>query len=202
MAPRHRRFGGAAVLAGLAAVALVAVLAVVLLSGGSDPGSRRTAGGGAQAKPTATPARHKKHRSRATATATATAQATSTPAPTATPSATAPPAASGAPDLRRASALQQQGYAAGNAGDYTRDLQLSQQALQACGATRQLDPCGYANYEVGRSLNRLGRPAEAIPYLQRRLSYGSDPTGDAQRELASAQAKAGVSGKGKAKGKG
>jgi serine/threonine-protein kinase len=192
-ARQPRRFGGAAALIALALIVLVAVLLVVLLSGGGSNA------------PTA--ASHKKHRAAKTPTATPTktATATSTPTPTPTPTATAP-AGSGT-SLSRARTLQQQGFAAGNAGDFTKDLALSQQALKACGGTHALDPCGYADYEVGRSLNHLGQPAQAIPYLQKRLAYGGSDLGVVQAELASAESKLngggpGKKGPGKGKGKG
>jgi predicted Ser/Thr protein kinase len=189
--PRGRP-GGGALLAGLAGLALLAVLAFVLLSGGSDPKPT------ARSAATATPAKRK-------ATPTPTAKATNTPTPTATatasPSAT-PTAAAGGVDLAQATTLQRQGNQANRAGDHARGLEVSRQALDACGGTRKLDPCGYAAYEVGYALNRLGQPDAAIPYLQQRLAYG-DNSPDAQRELDRAYAAAGGgSGKGKGKAKG
>jgi predicted Ser/Thr protein kinase len=199
---RRRRSGGAALLAGLAGLLLVGVVAYALLSGGgNDPSGNSTAAKpNATASATKTPARHKKTPT-PTATATATATATPSPTATATPSptatATATVSAPGGVSLSRAASLQTAGYNAGRSGDYAKDLALSQQALQACGATQKLSPCGYANYEIGHSLLMLGRPAEAIPYLQRRLAYGSDTQGTVSRDLARAQAEAGGKGKGK-----
>jgi predicted Ser/Thr protein kinase len=198
---RRRRFGGGALLAGLAGLVLVAAVAAALLSGGGNDPARDTRA--ARPTPTGHKARADKKRTptpspSATAAATATATATPTPSPTAT----ATP--SGATSIARARSLQTAGYAAGQSGDYAKDLALSQQALQACGSTQQLDPCGYANYEIGRSLLRLGKPADAIPYLERRLAYGSDTTGAAQRDLDRARAETGqsVDGNGNGKGKG
>ncbi len=197
---RRRRFGGAALLAGLAGLLLVAVAAAVLLSGGGNDPKPSTA-----AKPTptktATPAKKKKAEKTPTPTPSPTATATATTA-TATATATPPPS-NGGVDLAKAAQLQTAGFSAGNSGDFNKDLQLSQQALKACGDTQRLSPCGYASYEVGRSLVELGRPSEAIPYLERRLAYG-DSTGQVQRMLdrAKAEASGGSSASGKGKGKG
>ena len=171
---------GAALVAGLAGLLLIAVLGFVLLSGGGDGDGD----GGQAAQPTAT------------ATATATAERTPEPTPTATetaeptpeptPEATATPEPSGEVDLDRAADLQLQGFNARSAGNPEQGLALSQQALEACGDTQQLNPCGYALYEVGASLNALGRPDEAIPYLEQRLeTYGENK--EVERELKNAQ---------------
>jgi eukaryotic-like serine/threonine-protein kinase len=174
---RDRR-PGAALLAGLAGLLLIAVLGFVLLSGGGDGDGERAA----QPTPTATaertaeptPTKTPKPKATATATATKTPEATSTPEPAAEP------------DLGRAADLQIQGFNARRAGNYDQALTLSQQALQACGDAQQLNPCGYALYEVGTALNALGRPAEAIPYLEQRLStYGNNA--DVRAELKKAR---------------
>jgi serine/threonine-protein kinase len=165
------------VLAGVAALVVLAVAGAVLLSGDDEPTSN--------AQPTAT----------ATATATAertpepTPERTAEPTPEKTPEPTPEPTQeppAGGTDLDRAADLQLQGYNARRAGDYDQALALSTQALEACGDTQQLSPCGYALYEVGAALNALGRPDEAIPYLQQRLDqYG--PNKDVEKELKAAE---------------
>jgi serine/threonine-protein kinase len=175
-----RRAGGSPwpwVLAGVAALVVLAVAGAVLLSGDDEPTSN--------AQPTAT----------ATATATAertpepTPERTAEPTPEKTPEPTPEPTQeppAGGTDLDRAADLQLQGYNARRAGDYDQALALSTQALEACGDTQQLSPCGYALYEVGAALNALGRPDEAIPYLQQRLDqYG--PNKDVEKELKAAE---------------
>jgi serine/threonine-protein kinase len=187
-AGRPRRSSGM-LLGALAALILVAVVAVVLFSiQGGDPGSTPPK---AKATPTATATPAAKQRKKPKATPTAQATATATAAPSATPSPSATPASggSGTPDLGRARSLQLQGFAANNGGDYARGASISRQALDACAGTRQLDPCGYAAFELGRALNRSGQPAAAIPYLEQRLSYGSNP--EADKELKDARKKAG-----------
>ena len=168
-----RRSSGA-LLGALAGLILLAVIAIVLFSGGGDSGNSAND----QPTPTATPAK-KKPKSTPTAEATATATATATPSA----------APSGGPDLAKASSLQLQGFQANNSGDYARGADLSRQALDACGDTKQLDPCGYAAYELGKALNRSGQPDAAIPYLEQRLSYGSNK--EAEKELKDARKHAG-----------
>jgi eukaryotic-like serine/threonine-protein kinase len=186
--PGRRGGSGAWLLAGLAGLLLIAVLGFLLLSGGD--GGRSDGGQTAERQPTAT----------ATATPTAertpdatreptpepTAEATPESTPEATPEAT--PESSGGSDLDRAADLQVQGFNARRAGNYEQALTLSQQALDACGDTRQLSPCGFALFEVGAALNALGRPDEAIPYLEQRLAqYGDNSAGEVKRELKAAK---------------
>jgi eukaryotic-like serine/threonine-protein kinase len=173
-APRRRNTG--VLLAALATAALIAVIAVLLLSGGGD------GGGGQQAEQT--PER--------TATATETPEETQTAEPTATetaaPEATETPAPSGGVDLDKARQLQLDGYNARQAGDYAKALDLSQQALDACGNSNELDPCGYALFEKGLALNRSGRPDEAIPVLEERLDrFGDNEAGEVEKELKAAK---------------
>ena len=180
--------GGAFLLAGIAGLLLIAVLGFLLLSGGDDGQSGRTAGEG---EPTATPTAERTPEPTREATPEPTKEAT--PEPTATPTATATPEPteeppSGGTDLDRAADLQLQGFNARQAGDYEEALALSQQALDACGDAQELDPCGYALFEVGASLNALGRPDEAIPFLEQRLDqYGDNSSGEVSRELKAAQ---------------
>ena len=175
--PAAQRAGGGAwpwVLAGVAALVVLAVAGAVLLSGGDGGGEEPQS-----AQPTATATAERTPEK--TQTPEPTATATETPAPTETPD-----QPSGGTDLDRAADLQLQGYNARLAGDYDQALALSTQALDACGDTRQLSPCGYALYEVGAALNALGRPDEAIPYLQQRLDqYG--PNKDVEKELKAAE---------------
>jgi eukaryotic-like serine/threonine-protein kinase len=189
------RRAGAAVVAGLAGVLLLAVLAFALLSGGDGGGETAS-----EQPRQEQPSRDRERDSTATAepteepTAEPTAQATEEPAPEPTPDATEEPSAGGggggAPDLDRAADLQLQGFNARQAGDHETALQRSQQALEACGGERPLSPCGYALFEIGRALNRLGRSQEAIPYLEERVAYG-DGSQEAQAELEDARSNAG-----------
>ena len=195
--PSNRRHG-AAIIAGLAGLILIAVVGFVLLSGGDNgrsDGGQQTA---EQPRQTETP--RKKKESTPTPTPTPTPTAESTPEPTATatatPTATPPPAAgTGVAAARR---LQLQGYNARQNGDFAAALTASSAALKACGDAHVLDPCGFALYEVGAALVGLGRNEEAIPYLERRLDdYGDNSAGDVEKALD--QAQGGKPGKGQDK---
>jgi len=172
---RERSGNGPWLLAGVAALALLAVVGFVLLSGGDNGSSPRAE---RESTATATPTAER--------TPEATREATPEPTQEATPEPTAEP--TGGSDLDRAADLQVQGFNARRAGDYEQALALSQQALDACGDAQQLSPCGYALFEVGAALNALGRPDEAIPFLEQRLEqYGDNGAGEVKRELKAAK---------------
>jgi len=183
--PPVRRSGGAAwLLAGLAGLILIAVLGYLRLSGGDGGGEEPRAGG--QATPTATPTAERTPEATREATPSPTAEPTQEATPE--PTATSTPEPTGGTDLERAAQLQVQGFNARRAGNYEQALALSQQALEACGDRRALSPCGFALFEVGAALNALGRPDEAIPYLERRLEqYGDNESGEVKRELKAAE---------------
>jgi eukaryotic-like serine/threonine-protein kinase len=176
-----RRSGAGVLLAALASLILVGVIAFLLLSGGSGGGSDN------QASPRSTPKPKASSTPEKTSTPEPTQTATPSPSPSPSPTATAP-ATSGGQDLAKARQLQVQGYQARLGGDYAKDLQLSQQALDACGNSSSMDPCGYALFEKGLSLNRTGRPDDAIPVLQERLDrFGDNEKGEVAKELKAAQ---------------
>jgi eukaryotic-like serine/threonine-protein kinase len=188
--PRPRR--GGVLLAALALVAAAAVVAAIALAGGGGGNDGTHAQGTPTPKATHTPAHKKTPTPTATSTPTPTATQTSTP----TPSPTSTPGGGGKSNLDQARQLQVAGYNARRNGDYQKDLDLSQQALAACGNAHEMDPCGYALFEKGLALNRLGRPDEAIPVLQQRLDqYGDNEKGEVSKELKDAQHKAGKAGK-------
>ena len=180
--PEPRRNRAGVLLAALATVALLAVIAVLLLSGGNggDPGNQTQAESTPQRTETPTPTNTPEDTSTPTPTPTPTATETPTPEPTEAPS--------GGVDLDKARQLQLDGFNARQSGDYARALTLSQQALDACGNSDELDPCGYALFEKGLALNRSGRPDEAIPVLEERLDrFGDNDKGEVAKELKAAK---------------
>jgi serine/threonine protein kinase len=184
--PPAPRRSAAPLLAGLAALALLAVVGFLLLSGGdngrSDGNDQQAKSERPSAKRKSTPTPTPKSKSKSKSKSRSTPEPTATATATATPSATTAP--TNGPDLASARQLQLQGFNARRAGDYEAALAASTQALKACGDTHALDPCGFALYEIGADLNALGRNEEAVPYLERRLSeYGDNSSGEVQAEL-------------------
>ncbi|MDX6670708.1 MAG: eukaryotic-like serine/threonine-protein kinase [Solirubrobacteraceae bacterium] len=158
---------------------LVLLVAVIALASGGSDKRAQRASGPARAQP---------------------AQTTSTPTASA-PSAPATAAAG-------ISSLNHQGFALMNQGRYDEAIPLLQQAVSQCGDSRDT-VCAYALYNFGHSLRKAGRPAEAIPVLERRLGYDNQ-TGAVQAELDAARREAaggatpapsGGDGKGKGNGK-
>jgi serine/threonine-protein kinase len=85
--------------------------------------------------------------------------------------------------------LNARGYVLFQQGRYEEAAPLFRAAVRRCGGSRQLDPCGYALYNLGASLNRAGRSRAAVPILVRRLRlFGDNAAGDVQRELDAAVA--------------
>jgi serine/threonine-protein kinase len=156
-----------AVAATVAAVILLGV--VVLLStgggGGSGPGKQRAGAGRTTTKPPG-PAR------------------TARPAPA--PANQAPVVPAGASPA----SLNQQGFDLMNAGRYAEAIPVLKQAVAGYPQGSTDLNYAYALYNLGRSLRLAGKPAEAIPYLRRRLGF-NDQRDVVRRELAAARAAAG-----------
>jgi tRNA A-37 threonylcarbamoyl transferase component Bud32 len=88
----------------------------------------------------------------------------STTAPTTAPATTTP--ATTAPTGQSGDALNAQAYDLMKRGDFAGALPLLQQAVQALqGQTGNISN-GYANYNLGVTLIRVGRCSDAIPYLE------------------------------------
>jgi eukaryotic-like serine/threonine-protein kinase len=151
--PAAQRSGGRRILVPilllLAAAIAGAIAAAVLTSGGSNQTvvTRTVAGPGG----------------------TTTIQQTVTQATTATAAAPPPPPAPQPPATSgNGHTLNDQGYTRMQSGDYAGALPLLQQAVQQLQGTGPADPYeGYANYNLGYTLYRLGRCSEAVPYLKR-----------------------------------
>jgi len=129
----------------LAAGATGAVVAAIVTSGGSSPTvvTRTIAGPGG------------------TTTVT---QPTTAPAPPPPPPPPPPPAAASG----NGHTLNDNGYSLMQQGNYAGALPLLQQAVQKLAGVGPGDPYeGYANYNLGYTLFRLGRCGEAVPYLKR-----------------------------------
>ena len=181
-APRRRNAG--VLLAALATAALVAVIAVLLLSGGDG-------GDGNKQQAESTPQR--------TETPTQRPRSPRTPPPRSRPPRRRPPRRRRTPprpparstSTRPASCRWRATTRAWRATT-RKSLDLSQQAIDACGNSNELDPCGYALFEKGLALNRSGKPDEAIPVLEERLDrFGDNEKGEVAKELKAAKKAAG-----------
>jgi tetratricopeptide (TPR) repeat protein len=135
----------------LAAGATGAIVAAIVTSGDSSPTvvTRTVAGPGGTT----------------TVRQTVTHQTTAaTPAPPPPPPPPRPPAAGSADGHT----LNDNGYTLQQQGNYAAALPLLQQAVQKLAGTGPSDPYeGYANYNLGYTLYKLGRCPEAVTYLKR-----------------------------------
>jgi tetratricopeptide (TPR) repeat protein len=149
--------------------ALVAVALVVLLSGGGDDAGRHAKAAADEPK-TTTGSRTTPTTGQTTTPTTATTQAPTDGA-----------------------ALNDQGFALINSGDYAAAIPILRRAVdQLEGSSDQLT-YGYALYNLGHALRLAGRPEEAIPILEQRLQI-PDQQETVAAELAAAQAEAEITG--------
>ena len=108
---------------------------------------------------------------------TTTVQQTVTQQTTAAAAPPPPPPPPPATSTGNGHTLNDQGYARMQRGDYAGALPLLQQAVQQLQGTGPADPYeGYANYNLGYTLYRLGRCSEAISYLKRAEHLEPDRT--------------------------
>jgi tRNA A-37 threonylcarbamoyl transferase component Bud32 len=138
---------------------LLGVLALLAIGGGI---AAATLGGGHKPKAAAALAVKTVTQQGRTVQETVTVSTTvSTP-----PATTAPTTAPAAPTGQSGDALNAQAYQLIQRGDFAGALPLLQQAVQALqGQTANINS-GYANYNLGVTLIRLGRCADALPYLE------------------------------------
>ena len=127
-------------------------------------------------------------------TATTATAATTAPAQTAAPATAATPTPAPVDDPK---ALNDAGFALYNDGRYAEALPLLEQAVAGLESTPEDIYYAFALYNLATTLHRLGRPADAIPYLERRLEVSDFKRGVVQKELDSARADAGLAPAGK-----
>jgi serine/threonine-protein kinase len=182
--PRRRGLAGALAM-GLLALAVAAVAAVVLLNGGGDGNgdsqrAERPKQSGAQGQGGS---RQKSQ-----------APADTTPAPPApaeeAPAEEAPAQPTPTADLASGAALNDQGFALMNRGDFAGAVPVLRRAVASWPEDSTDVEYGYALYNLGTALNRSGRSAEAIPYLEKRLNWPNQ-RGVVKKELKLARKNAG-----------
>lgn len=169
--PKGRRAAAAAALGSAAALVIVLLVA---LSGGEERG------GGERQPAAAKRAGNDDSREPNAAARTAAPETTET----------APAPAPEGDDPTLGAALNEQGFAMIQAGEYEAAVPVLEEAVSAFPAgTDDLD-YAYALFNLGNALRLSGRPQEAIPILERRLEIPNQ-TGEVRKELEAAEAEAG-----------
>ncbi len=197
--PRRRRTG--AVVAGVLALAVLGGAGAVLAAGGDDSDGRRADAATTSTTRTARTTRTTTQAAPATTTtqapAVAPAPATEAEAPaepttTATTPATSEAPASSAGLSRRALAdLNDRGFSLINQGDPASAVAPLQTAVEGLCTDESDITCAFALFNLGQALRQSGRPAEAIPFLERRLAVSDYKVATVRAELARARAAAG-----------
>jgi eukaryotic-like serine/threonine-protein kinase len=198
--PSHDRSGShrsrwGAVLALLALVAAVGVVALLALNGG-DGNDGAGAPSSAQAKKGKSGGKSKAT-SAATAGSAGAGEAASAKAdggeaaaaekPESEPEPESEPASA---DPESAAALNEEGFALIQAGEYEAAVPVLEEAVGAYPEGSEDLTYAYALFNLGNALRLSGRPEEAIPVLEQRLEIPNQ-TGTVEEELAAARAEAG-----------
>jgi len=96
----------------------------------------------------------------------------------------------GGDDPAQGAALNDQGFALSGQGNDEEAVPILQRAVASFPEDSTGHPYDFALYNLGHSLRVTGRPAEAIPYLEKRLEVSDFKRGVVQRELALARQQA------------
>jgi eukaryotic-like serine/threonine-protein kinase len=186
--PRTTAFVLAAIFIALAA----ATIAGAVLSGGDDGGSSPSSADNTPARPKADTNKAKKKREQPADKKQQqdepAAAAPAAPAEEPAPAQEEQPAASY--DPARGAALNDQAYIRMRQGDYAGAVPTLQEAVKLFPSDSTDIRYAYTLYNLGKSLREVGRPSEAIPYLEKRLGW-SDQRDTVQRELDLAKQQAG-----------
>jgi tetratricopeptide (TPR) repeat protein len=95
-----------------------------------------------------------------------------------------------APDPARGAALNEEGFALIQAGEYEAAVPILEEATSSFPEGSESLDYAYALFNLGNALRLSGRPEEAIPILERRLQI-PDQEGEVRKELEAAYAEAG-----------
>jgi eukaryotic-like serine/threonine-protein kinase len=178
-APRASRRPLAGVLA-TAVLALVAaaVVAAVMLSNDGDEGGQRSE----------RPAQNQQSQAQQRQPESSeTAQEPAEPAPAEQPAA---PDTSASVDPARGASLNEQGFELMGQGDFAGAVPVLRQAVASWPEDSTDLEYAYALFNLGKALNQSGSPAEAIPFLEKRLNW-SNQRGVVKQELKLARQNAG-----------
>jgi serine/threonine protein kinase len=189
---------GSKLLVALAVLALLVGVGAAIaaaLGGGDDPPAKQAGSGSTEKARTSTA--KKKTTSTATPAASTPAPA---PEPEPEPTASAPATSTQAPATPTKSrstliAQNNQAYAA-TSRDPAAQVAPLQEAVDGLCTDESDVNCAFALFNLARALRLSGRPAEAVPLLERRLAISDNQVGAVQAELATARQAAGQSGGG------
>jgi eukaryotic-like serine/threonine-protein kinase len=173
------RWGAVAAILGVIAALVVGALVVLGGSGGNEGGKAPHA---KQAK-AAAPQHKQKAAAKEPEEAAPPSEAEETSEPEVTPTSSGAGSESG-------SALNEQGYALIQAGEYDAAVPVLEEAVASYPEGTEDITYAYALFNLGNALRLSGRPEEAIPILERRLEY-PDQTATVEQELEAARAEAG-----------
>ena len=188
---RRSRWG--ALVALLAFLAAVGAITAVALSGGGDDGRSPGQAKAGKAK------KAKQTKQASSGAAAASEPAASDPAPVeepgdveepveSEPSESAPAPESG--DSESGAALNEEGFALIQAGEYEAAVPVLEEAVAAYPEGSEDLSYAYALFNLGNALRLSGRPEEAIPVLEKRLEIPNQ-TGTVEAELEQAREEAG-----------
>lgn len=164
----------AAPLVGLLVASTIVALIALSGGGGSAGGGGRQAAQAKEGKAEGAPATH---------------DAGGPSPPTASSEAAHPPEPSGT-DPARGAALNEQGFALIQAGEYEEAVPILEEAVSSFPEGTDDLNYAYALFNLGDALRLSGRPKAAIPVLERRLAIPNQE-GEVRKELEAAYAEAG-----------
>ncbi|HEX2232637.1 MAG TPA: serine/threonine-protein kinase [Thermoleophilaceae bacterium] len=170
--PERRRNAAVPITLAVVLLALAGIAAIAALSSGGDGEEQRSADSRQQDRQTP---RERQREEPAAQQPQAEAPAAEQPA------APAPAPSSGSGSSASGSQLNDQGFALMQQGNYEDAVPVLRQAVASWPEDSRDITYAYALFNLGKSLNRSGSPDEAIPYLEKRLTW------DDQRETVQAE---------------
>jgi serine/threonine protein kinase len=180
-APRASRRPLAGVLAAaLIALAAAAVVAAVMLGNDGGDGGQRSE----------RPAQDRQSQGQQRDSSQTGAQPSDSQPPETAPEQPATPDTAASVDPARGASLNAQGFALMGQGDFAGAVPVLRRAVASWPEDSTDLEYAYALFNLGKSLNRSGSPAEAIPFLEHRLNW-SNQRGVVKQELKDARKNAG-----------
>jgi eukaryotic-like serine/threonine-protein kinase len=182
---RGKRPTGAIVLALVFLALAAATVIAAVLSSGDDGGEPEQADRGAQQQADGGKAKKDKEPKEPKAEQEEQAPAEPVPPPEEPEPEAQPQEEQGSFDPARGAALNEDGFALMQQGDYAGAVPILQDAVASWPEDSQDINYAYALFNLGKSLNRSGDPEAAIPYLEKRLNWPDQrETVEAELDLA------------------